>query len=514
MADLKMDTLYFTMKEIKGESLSHYVHLVHSISDEQGWGSSSDGWSLHRLISVLYDVSKAMVYAHEHGVLHRDLKTDNVMIGALGESLVVDWGLATLIESTTSSKHGDTIAVTSKSKEGEGTLCGTPRYLAPELARRTRVKASSSTEVYALGVMLYEILVGVAPYNTLRLSQLLKVISEEGLPDIPSRNDDEQNSDYVSHRGALLPMDLVMICHRAIAFDPAQRYTDVLGFTQDVGAWLDGSQRRRQALIIVKEADVLNDRIDQAQKEAQVLRSNVKNQAKLIEAWQMNEAKKALWSIEDEATQLEQEASLLSAQQVQLYRSALAQKSDLTEAHQALALYYQKQHRLAEQTGNLNQIQSAELALKEHLQALPMKSIEKRNLKEYLSGQAAYSLSSEPVLARAHLARFELHHRYLSLGESQDLGTLPLKKHRLDIGSYMLTLEAEGYHPCKYPIYNQRNDHYDGLDPDGLPFAIKLLPLGTLGDNDCYVAGGWCRLGEIRIRPIACRAKKSGLMAL
>ena len=488
-------TLYFTMKEIKGDSLSHYVRLVHLMSDEQGWQPCPDGWNLHRLISALYDVSKAMVYAHKNGVLHRDLKSDNVMVGPLGEVLVVDWGLAQLIELPQTAHTEHSITLEHETVEDDVVLSGTPHYLAPELARLKGTKASPSTEVYALGVILYEILVGALPYSTLILSQLLKTVSEQGLPSIPSKLDDEQNFHYVSKRGVSLPIDLVKICQRAIALDVEQRYSNMHSFAQALGAWLDGSQKREQALMLVQKAGALNDRIKNVQEQVVKLRTQAKKQTKMIETWQMNESKKALWAIEDEANQLEQEANLLSVQQVQLYRSALAQKADLFEAHCALAFYYQKQHKEAENKGNTSQIQSMEFALKEHLQALPMNSIERLELKSYLSGQATCILRSEPSLARAHLARFELKNRRLVLGEPHDLGQLPLEDYPLNIGSYLLTIEAEGYHACRYPIYNQRNDDHDCLEPDGQSFAIQLLPLGTLAEDDCYIPAGWCRLG-------------------
>ena len=508
------NTLYFTMKEIKGQSLSHYIQYVHAMSDEQGWRQCQDGWSLHRLISVLYDVSMAMIYAHEHGVLHRDLKADNVMVGDLGEVLVVDWGLAKLMEVSADTQQENMIRLSHAFEEGEGGLCGTPRYLAPELASMTGQAASPSTEVYALGVMLYEILVGTLPYYKLKLSQLLKMISEKGLPSLPTKVDSEQHAHsaqsfyYVSNKGTPLPLDLVSICQRAIAFNAEQRYPSVRSFSEALGAWLDGSQKRQQALVLVQKADALEQDIKRAQHEAKQLRKQAEAQAQYVQAWQMNEAKKALWALEDKAFVLEQHAQSLTAKQVQLYRAALAQKSDLFEAHRALAFYYQQQHRQAEQQGDLSQIQSLELSLKEHLNALPFSSIEKQKLKKYLSGQANCVLRVEPTTARAKLARFELKDRRLVLGDAQELGTLPIEDYSLDIGSYVLQLEAEGYHPCRYPIYNQRNDHHDGLTPEGEPFAIKLLPLGTLEEDDCYVPGGWCRLGGDPHTPNSLPAQK------
>ena len=84
--------VYFTMKEIKGRSLSRAIKALHAAVRDQQWPET--GLTFPRMIDVFYQVCQGVAYAHSKGVLHRDIKPENVMLGEFGEVLVVDWGIA------------------------------------------------------------------------------------------------------------------------------------------------------------------------------------------------------------------------------------------------------------------------------------------------------------------------------------------------------------------------------------------------------------------------------------
>jgi eukaryotic-like serine/threonine-protein kinase len=492
---------YFTMSEIKGYALSEYIKQVHSISDHHGWGQTQDGWNLHRLISAFYDVTKAIAYAHEVGVLHRDIKSDNIMVGSLGEVIVVDWGLALVYSNE--EDHPTMELSGGESESRAGLVCGTPIYLAPELARMNGTKANVYTEIYSLGVVLYEILVGQIPYSKLKLSLLLQRIANQGLPKIPthsevSRDTKDSMQDherYFSKSGAPLPFELVKICEKASAFEAIDRFTTVLELTKVLGAWLDGSQKRQQALEIVNQAHQMNEEIQALQQKVTILKDEAMEISTQIKLWQAESQKHDLWILEDSAKMFEVQTQLLKTKQIQLYRSALAYKPDLFEAHSALALQYQIKHREAEQAGDINQARQFMLILNEHINALPIVSQQAKLFKEYIQGLATINLSTTPVDVHISYARFKTKNRRLVLGDKIDVGIAPLMAYPLEVGSYMFELTHPKYHSAKYPIYNQRNSHHLGQNAQGDQTPIQLLPLGTLAADDCYVPASWCQLG-------------------
>src|SRR5690606_17346235 len=83
--------LYFTMREIRGRTLTEVIAEVHEASGDGEWRPGPSGFTFRRLVDAFHRVCEAVAYAHHRGVIHRDLKPDNVMLGEHGEVLVVDW---------------------------------------------------------------------------------------------------------------------------------------------------------------------------------------------------------------------------------------------------------------------------------------------------------------------------------------------------------------------------------------------------------------------------------------
>src|SRR5262249_30889176 len=117
------------------------------------------------LLPNLIAVAEAVAYAHSRGVIHRDLKPPNVMVGAFGETQVVDWGLAKYLSSPEASLEppASDAAVAAVSGTVIGAVVGTPAYMAPEQARGEPLDARA--DVYALGAILYQVLTGTAPFT-------------------------------------------------------------------------------------------------------------------------------------------------------------------------------------------------------------------------------------------------------------------------------------------------------------------------------------------------------------
>jgi len=140
------------MKEVQGETFRAMIRREHLSARS---GSGDRAVALRRLVSTFHAVYQAVGYAHARGVVHRDLKPTNVMVGAHGEVLVVDWGIAKVLSAADPVEAFAEPVQTGRASGQEtvvGAVLGTPAFMAPEQARGEGVDARS--DVYALGAVL------------------------------------------------------------------------------------------------------------------------------------------------------------------------------------------------------------------------------------------------------------------------------------------------------------------------------------------------------------------------
>ena len=185
------DSAFLVMRYLRGGSLRDRIDK-HGILDTEAAGK------------VLEQVGSALTFAHRNGVIHRDIKADNILLDEDGNAYLGDFGIAMKVGTETSIAQGD--------------IVGTPAYLAPEQIRGGEVGPQS--DVYAFGIMLYEMLTGSRPFAELTLATLVYKHLNEPLPMI----DPEELS---------LPSAFNSIIQRATAKDPAERYPDALSLVQD-----------------------------------------------------------------------------------------------------------------------------------------------------------------------------------------------------------------------------------------------------------------------------------------
>jgi len=178
---------------------------------------------LKSVVGVLEQAARGVAAAHERGIVHRDLKPGNILVARDGRAKVGDFGLA----------H---IARAAADLTRTGTAVGTPLYMAPEQAMGRLHAISARTDVYALGVILYEILAGKPPHVADTVTDLyLKIVNEDPAPprDVnPSA-----------------PRDLETVCLKAMQKDPLRRYPGGREFADDLARWASGEpvQARRAA---------------------------------------------------------------------------------------------------------------------------------------------------------------------------------------------------------------------------------------------------------------------------
>ncbi len=163
---------------------------------------------------LIESLARAVHYAHEHGVLHRDLTPGNVLFLADGTAKLSDFGLAKLL--------GDGATVTRS-----GALFGTPSYMAPEQAGGSSQNTGPSVDVYGLGAILYELLTGRPPFKSAtQMETLSQVLQAE--PVAPRQL--QPNA----------PLDLETICLKCLRKEPGRRYVSALGLAQDLERFLQG----------------------------------------------------------------------------------------------------------------------------------------------------------------------------------------------------------------------------------------------------------------------------------
>jgi len=145
---------YFAMKLVEGVSLAELLRHRKSVTDDR-----------QRLIRIFHQVCQTIGYAHSRGVVHRDLKPGNVMVGGFGEVQVMDWGFAKVLSRPEVVNELQTIRSESCHESLPGATLGTPAYMAPEQARGQVADVDTRTDVFALGGLLLEILTGRPPYG-------------------------------------------------------------------------------------------------------------------------------------------------------------------------------------------------------------------------------------------------------------------------------------------------------------------------------------------------------------
>lgn len=494
--------LYFTMKEIKGRSLGSIIDSVHEAVKDGRFYPTEDGWTFRGLINAFHQVCQAISYAHSKGVLHRDLKPDNIMLGEFGEVLVVDWGIAKVVGRAHSLTDTEDFDFVSSSRTGAqatrmGQVAGTPAYMAPEQARGEIDKLNAQTDVYALGAILYEILTGESPYYGSSQEDVLNQVKYGPPPSLST-----QIATQTHHAkpffnatqplsGLQIPEELAEACEVAMSRLQCDRYESAEKLGDVLLSWLDGAKKREKALAIVKETEQLSVRCTSLQAESKALLAAVATDLKDIPKWAGEEVKGPHWAKEREGMTKHREGLRLEIDIEHRLQSALSHKSDLEEGHEALAQRYLNAHHAAEIKRDDEAVDQNELRLRYHALALPESNPLRHRVLHYLKGTGAVSLITDTDNVDIYLEEYVEKHRRLIPKRIAHLGHQGLQEYPIEMGSYRLLLKKEGHHDVIYPIYIGRGEHWDGRAEDGVQHAVHLPKIGALTAEECFVPAGW-----------------------
>jgi serine/threonine protein kinase/formylglycine-generating enzyme required for sulfatase activity len=450
---------YYTMRIVKKQSLRDV--LTNPELKAQ--------WPLVRLLGAFLQVSRAIAYAHARGILHQDIKPENVLLGDFGEVYLADWGLARAMREGTVEipPHGE---ISGGPPDGiSSQTSGTPGYIAPEVLRHEG-EINELADLFALGVVLYELLTGTHPFDGGGNPGAALLATIERTPRRPR--------DVV----ASCPLLLEDLCLKMLSKDRRERPASADEVAAEVEAFLEGAKererRRAEAASLCARADEPVRRFQHLETERHRLGELARLTLKQTKGWEPPERKRAGWALEDRAAEAEREGGRALAEAIELYTKALGYDADSADAHRGLADLYWSRARQGES--------ERRPAIQIYYEAL-VTDHDQGRYAALLRADSRLSLSTNPPGANVVVYRYVERDRILVAGDERYLGRTPLREVRLDPGSYLVVIKSPGWRDVRYPVLLGRGGHHQA--------EVNLYTNDEIGEGFTYVPAGAATLG-------------------
>jgi len=443
---------FFTMRVVKQRSLRDVLRDRHKGME----------WPTVRLLGVLVQVSRALAYAHSRGVVHRDVKPANILLGDFGEVYLADWGLARVHTRGVLAGHPD-------AGQTRPAFGGSPGYIAPEVLDGTWDGRDPRVDLFAMGVVLYEIVTGRRPFLGDSADTVLRANAIETPPRPRELAPD-------------CPLLLEDLCLSLLAREPRQRPESSTAVAERIEAFLEGAKERerrgeeaRGLCARAREAVVAYERLEQ---ERDALARQARELLPSVRSWEGIDKKRPCWELQDRAADADREAGLAQARGIELFTSALGYDAASKEARRGLADLYWSRARAAEE--------ERRLATQLYYESL-VAEYDTGHYAEILGAGARLSVQSSPTGARVVARRYLERDRVLVLGEARALDCTPVTEATFDPGTYLITLELPGYRDVRYPVLLGRGVHHQA--------DVRLYTESEIGDGFIYVPRGAAILG-------------------
>ncbi len=335
---------YYTMRVVKQRNLQ----------DVLGSKTLCAEWPLVRLVGAFVQISRALAYAHRLGVLHRDIKPENILLGDFGEVYLADWGNAKAMKD---SPLGNAASTTSRrpssmppgvhvfpdsrrtSLSEPSGLSGTPGYIAPEQIRGDRARSDHRADIFALGVVLYEILTGQHPFDAPTVLGVI-LATQTRIPKPPRSV------------APSCPLVLEVLCLAMLAKDPHNRPESADRVALEAVALREGAQgrerRHEEARRLCELAQLPVERSAALGEERERLLTEARRLLRGVKGHEPVERKRPGWELEDRAGMVEREQAISAAEAIDLFTKALAYDPVSIEARASLSDLYWTRAREAE----------------------------------------------------------------------------------------------------------------------------------------------------------------------
>lgn len=222
-------TLYYTMRRIQGKTFHQEIKAADTTAKKL------------KLLPHFINVCNAVAYAHSMGVIHRDIKPDNIMVGPFGETFLVDWGIAKApnlpeISDPDSMDISNSIDTTNSINSGVnidativGSIIGTPSYMPPEQAAGKTDEVDERSDIYSLGAVLYRVLTGTRPFASNNVYKTINETINGKLKHVLELNPD-------------VPPEIAEVAMKALAKKKEDRYKTASEITDEISSWMSGGK--------------------------------------------------------------------------------------------------------------------------------------------------------------------------------------------------------------------------------------------------------------------------------
>ena len=457
---------YYTMRKIDGDSLKDVFAAIKA-KDPQ----FVSRWTLSHMVVVLLGVAQALAFAHDRGVIHRDVKPANIMAGDYGEVLLLDWGVARVLGT---SQGGDTPVDTWRSVGGEdltvdGTVAGTPAYMAPEQARGDIEAIGPAADVYSIGVILYEFLCGKRPFRARNIQGLLDMVVSDTIVPIAQRE--------LKHS---LPPALDKLCMRCLSKKPADRFANGGELATALEEYVEGSRNQREAeKLCAQGVERLQD-YKEASDWARAEEAKLHALEADLPPWSATDERRAVWQQRASWGEQRKQRDDIYDEASTLLQGALKYSPDYQPAQRSLAQLFLRRLHEAEERGE----KGAAAFFREQVR------LHDATLLHDVHTQL--SLATEPKGVRVTLFRLSEQDRILEAEDSTQLPNSPIDKLYLEGGSYTLRLELDGHIPVTAAVHTGTS-YGDGC----IDLSIRLPRIDEVASDFAVVpAGAFHRGGD------------------